>query len=256
MVAVARRRDQGDRAVTVTMSDTTVHHRSCPLCEATCGLEITMRGDAGGAHPRRPGQPVQPGLHLPQGLDPQAAARGPRPAARPADPPGRRPGHRHLGRGQLGRGLRRDRAGPDRGARRPRPRRGGPLLRQPVGPHAVGRALQPHRGQGARVSATCSRPAPSTRCPSTCRAGCCSAARCSSRCPTSTAPTTCSCWAPTRGSPTARCAPRPTSPAGSRPSRPGAARWWWSIPAAPARPRRPTSTSPSAPAPTPTCWWP
>ncbi len=25
--------------------DTTVHHRSCPLCEAACGLEITMRGD-------------------------------------------------------------------------------------------------------------------------------------------------------------------------------------------------------------------
>ena len=24
---------------------TTVHHRTCPLCEATCGLEITMRGD-------------------------------------------------------------------------------------------------------------------------------------------------------------------------------------------------------------------
>jgi anaerobic selenocysteine-containing dehydrogenase len=24
---------------------TTVHHRSCPLCEATCGLEITMRGE-------------------------------------------------------------------------------------------------------------------------------------------------------------------------------------------------------------------
>ena len=135
-----------------------------------------MRGDAGGAHPRRPGQPVQPRLHLPQGLDPQAAARGPRSAARPADPPGRRSGHRHLGRGQLGRGLRRDRAGSDRGARRPRARRGGPVLRQPVGPHAVGRALQPHRGQGPRARATCSRPAPSTRCPSTCRAACSSAA--------------------------------------------------------------------------------
>jgi anaerobic selenocysteine-containing dehydrogenase len=30
--------------VTVTMPETTVHHRSCPLCEATCGLEVTMRG--------------------------------------------------------------------------------------------------------------------------------------------------------------------------------------------------------------------
>src|SRR4029078_4722248 len=25
--------------------DTTVHYRTCPLCEATCGLEITMVGD-------------------------------------------------------------------------------------------------------------------------------------------------------------------------------------------------------------------
>ena len=24
----------------------TVHYRTCPLCEATCGLEITMRGDS------------------------------------------------------------------------------------------------------------------------------------------------------------------------------------------------------------------
>ncbi|MFN8039074.1 MAG: molybdopterin oxidoreductase family protein [Acidimicrobiales bacterium] len=26
-------------------SDTTVHYRTCPLCEATCGLELTLRGD-------------------------------------------------------------------------------------------------------------------------------------------------------------------------------------------------------------------
>ncbi|MEI7592223.1 MAG: molybdopterin oxidoreductase family protein [Actinomycetes bacterium] len=26
-------------------TNTTVHHRTCPLCEATCGLEITMKGD-------------------------------------------------------------------------------------------------------------------------------------------------------------------------------------------------------------------
>ena len=69
-----------------------------------------MRGDAGRAHPRRPRQPVQPGLHLPQGLDPRQAPRRPRPAARAAGAPGRRSGHRHLGRGVVGRGLRRDRA--------------------------------------------------------------------------------------------------------------------------------------------------
>ena len=27
------------------MSERSVHHRTCPLCEATCGLEITMEGD-------------------------------------------------------------------------------------------------------------------------------------------------------------------------------------------------------------------
>ncbi|HVN50628.1 MAG TPA: molybdopterin oxidoreductase family protein [Acidimicrobiales bacterium] len=30
---------------TADLTGTTVHHRSCPLCEAACGLEITMRGD-------------------------------------------------------------------------------------------------------------------------------------------------------------------------------------------------------------------
>jgi anaerobic selenocysteine-containing dehydrogenase len=31
--------------VTDTATATTIHHRSCPLCEAACGLELTMRGD-------------------------------------------------------------------------------------------------------------------------------------------------------------------------------------------------------------------
>src|SRR4051794_38929090 len=29
----------------VEAAEESVHHRTCPLCEATCGLEITMRGD-------------------------------------------------------------------------------------------------------------------------------------------------------------------------------------------------------------------
>jgi anaerobic selenocysteine-containing dehydrogenase len=33
-----------DRPATA-IDGTTTHHRSCPLCEAACGLEITMRGD-------------------------------------------------------------------------------------------------------------------------------------------------------------------------------------------------------------------
>jgi anaerobic selenocysteine-containing dehydrogenase len=28
--------------------DSTTHFRTCPLCEATCGLEITMKGDSVG----------------------------------------------------------------------------------------------------------------------------------------------------------------------------------------------------------------
>ena len=29
----------------MTEPEPTVHYRTCPLCEATCGLEITMLGD-------------------------------------------------------------------------------------------------------------------------------------------------------------------------------------------------------------------
>ncbi len=35
---------KGDE-MTTTDAEPTVHHRTCPLCEATCGLEITMLGD-------------------------------------------------------------------------------------------------------------------------------------------------------------------------------------------------------------------
>jgi len=28
------------------MSDRSLHYRTCPLCEATCGLEVTVEGDA------------------------------------------------------------------------------------------------------------------------------------------------------------------------------------------------------------------
>ena len=42
--------DRGMTIVTITeqtetQADPAVHHRTCPLCEATCGLEITTRGD-------------------------------------------------------------------------------------------------------------------------------------------------------------------------------------------------------------------
>ena len=42
--------DRGKTIVSLTErtdaeTDLEVHHRTCPLCEATCGLEITTRGD-------------------------------------------------------------------------------------------------------------------------------------------------------------------------------------------------------------------
>ena len=29
-----------------SMNDRSLHYRTCPLCEATCGLEVTVEGDA------------------------------------------------------------------------------------------------------------------------------------------------------------------------------------------------------------------
>ena len=60
--------------------------RTCPLCEAGCGLEITLRDTPDGEEVTRirgdRDDVFSHGLHLPQGLDAQAAPRGPRPAPR------------------------------------------------------------------------------------------------------------------------------------------------------------------------------
>ena len=108
-----RRRGKKATVTAVENQPTTTrdHHRTCPLCEATCGLEITVeratrscriRGDRDDV--------VQPRLHLPEGLDARAAPRGSRSAPRArsirrGDDPAT-----HLGRGHVGRGVRRDRA--------------------------------------------------------------------------------------------------------------------------------------------------
>ena len=51
------------------MPETTTAYRICPLCEATCGLELTIADGRVTARPRRPRRRLQPRLHLPQGRD-------------------------------------------------------------------------------------------------------------------------------------------------------------------------------------------
>ena len=57
---------------------TRMAYRTCPLCEAGCGLEITLTDDRVDTNPRRSGRRVQPRVHLPKGIDAQAAPRGSR----------------------------------------------------------------------------------------------------------------------------------------------------------------------------------
>ena len=122
------------------------------------------------AHPRRRGGRLQPRLPLPEGHRRcKHAARGPRPAAHAAGARRRRrassrsPGTRRSPRSTRGLSPILERA---------RPRRGGRLPRQPERPQPVAALLYgPRAAEGARHAATSSPPAPSTRCPSTCRAG-------------------------------------------------------------------------------------
>ncbi len=58
--------------------------RTCPLCEATCGLEVTVGDERCPARPRRRRGRLLPRLPVPEGRRPQGAARGPRPAAHAA----------------------------------------------------------------------------------------------------------------------------------------------------------------------------
>ena len=113
------------------------HFRTCPFCEATCGLEVTLEGTRRRGGPRRLRGRLQPRLHLPQGDRPQAPARGRRPAdaRRSSSSPtaaSRRP--------RWDEAFARDRRAPLPHPRRARPRRrrrlrGQPERAQPVGAH-------------------------------------------------------------------------------------------------------------------------
>ena len=119
-----------------------VAYRTCPLCEATCGLEIELRGRARHQRPRRRRGRLQRRLHLPEGRQPRAAARRPRPAARARSCAATASSSRR----HLGRGVRRDRgelSAPILDATAPRRRR---RLRR-----------QPERAQPRRRPATCAR---------------------------------------------------------------------------------------------------
>ena len=92
-----------------------IAYRTCPLCEATCGLEIEVddagkvgkiRGDDAGR--------LQPRLPVPEGRRPARAARGSRPGAHPTA--ARR--ERRVRADLLGRGVRRDRPAADADRRR------------------------------------------------------------------------------------------------------------------------------------------
>ena len=186
--------------------------RICPLCEATCGLTLTIDDGRVTARPRRPRRRLQRGLHLSQGRQLRRARRRPRPAdAAPwcaATASWSRP-----------RGTRRSPRSPTGSARSSASTAAtavGVVPRQPERAHHRGRRCTRRSvDRGAAAPAASSAPARSTRCPSTSPAAICSATPSPFPCPTSTAPTTWSSSAPTRWCPTAAWPPPPTSPASS-----------------------------------------
>ena len=173
---------------------TAVRHFTCNLCEALCGLRVTVDGGARHRHPRRPGRRLLARPHLPQGPGAARAARGPRPAARA------RAAHRRgVGADRVGRGARPRRAAGLRDVQRRHGRDAvGALHRQPD------RAQPPRlaRRAGARARAAHAEPlrpqlAGLEPAPLRVHAGL-RRRHCRSPCPTSTAPRTSSSSAPTR----------------------------------------------------------
>ena len=75
------RRTGGVESIAVS---TRTEYRTCPFCEATCGLEVTLDGDAVTRIRGDEDDVLSPRLHLPQGHRPEGAARGSRPAAHAA----------------------------------------------------------------------------------------------------------------------------------------------------------------------------
>ncbi len=221
--------------------------RICPLCEATCGLTLTIQGSrVTGARGDRDDVFSQ-GFICPKGASFGAVDSDP---DRLRTPLVRRDGE--LREATWAEAFDAVAAGIRGVVERYGPNSVGVVLGNP-NVHTMAGALTRRSCSRASVRAASSPPLRSTRCPSTSPAGCCTATPTRSPYPTSTTRTTCCSSAPTPLSPTGVCAPHPTSPASSGRSRRAAARSPSSTRAAPAPPSSPTGTSRSAPVPTPSC---
>ena len=178
-----------------------IEYRTCPLCEATCGLALTLRGDEVLAVRGDDDDVFSRGFICPKGTALKALHEDPDRVRRPL----RRACGRPLRAGRLGRGVRRDRpAARARSSREHGTRRGRRVPRQSERAQPRRAALSAGvllQALGTRnvFSASTGRP--------DAEAGVGGAhvrrRRSAFPCPTSTAPTTCSCSAPTRSRPTA-----------------------------------------------------
>ena len=168
-------------------------YRTCPLCEAGCGLEITLRGDDVVRIRGDRDDVFSHGFICPKGSTLKQLHEDP---DRVRTPLIKRDGD--FVRGDLGRGVRRDRAPAAADHRRARPgqrRRSTSAIRARTASAALlyGRFVFKGLGSGNLFSASTVDQRPKEL-----SAGLMFGLPSRSRCPTSIAPTTCSCSAPTR----------------------------------------------------------
>ena len=234
-------------AVSVTNDgDLRTSYRTCPLCEAGCGLEISLRGDDVVRIRGDRDDVFSHGYICPKGSTLKQLHEDP---DRVRTPLVKRDGRFVEASwdeafAEVERRLLAD-------PRRARPRQRRRLPRQPERTQPRCAALRPLPDQGARHAATCSRPAPSTRRPKELSAGIdvrLAADHPGARPRPHRLPVHARRQSRTRR--TAASPPRPIGPAGSRQCELVAVSSSSSIRVAAERPRKPTSTSPSGRAPT------
>ena len=168
------------------MAEETVHYRTCPFCEATCGLAVTMRGDEVVSVRGDDEDVFSHGFICPKSQGLKALHEDP---DRLTAPLVRRDGELveaswEEAFAEVDRGLSAVLADGGRDAV-------AVYLGNPSRPQPRSDALRPGVQQGARVEEHLLAPRPSIRCRSRSRPASCSAPGSASRSPTSTAPTTC-----------------------------------------------------------------